>query len=93
MKIKSKNNKEYLEWLRGKPCVFCGKPGVPHHFGMSEQGKGMGTKCDDTYTVPLCENHHRMVHNGWLGSKEELFKKFKIVRDRYMSLFNQRKEM
>jgi len=92
MEIKDKNNRKFLDWLRGKPCVFCGMPGVPHHFGMLAQGNGIGTKCDDTYTVPLCNKHHRMLHNGQLGSKAELYKKFELIRDRYMNLFIERKE-
>lgn len=94
MRVTAKKDNEYLEFVRGKPCVFCGSPGIPHHFGLGNQGKGMGTKCDDTYTVPLCQMHHDWIHNGKAGiSKEKLFDIFLKHRDRLMKLFNERKEM
>jgi len=94
MGIIGKKNVEYLEYIRGKPCVLCGAPGIPHHFGLGEQGKGIGTKCDDTYTVPLCPVHHDWIHEGRSGmSKEKLFNMFYTHRVRLMNFFNQRKEM
>jgi hypothetical protein len=92
--IIGKMNIKYLEFIRGKPCLICGKPGVPHHFGLGEQGKGMGTKCDDTYTVPLGQVHHDWIHGGKSTlSKEVLFDIFCKHRDRLMTKFKQRKEI
>ena len=55
--IKYKDVK-YLNWLKGKPCIACGKPGEPHHVRKECWGAGMGTKPHDYCTVSLCRNHH-----------------------------------
>lgn len=47
--IRSEN---YLAFVRARPCCVCGAPGPSeaHHFGRH----GMGIKCSDIRTVPLC---------------------------------------
>ena len=51
-------SKEYLDYIRGRPCLVCEQPAVPHHI----ENRGMGQKCDDLLTVPLCPQHHAEVH-------------------------------
>lgn len=53
-KSKTFKNKQYLEYIRKQPCVICGHKSVPHH---TEAG-GMGMKCSDYRTIPLCNQHH-----------------------------------
>lgn len=56
-------NPKYLAWVRTQPCCYCGNPNSePHHvIGM---GSGiMGSKADDIHTIPLCREHHDMIHN------------------------------
>lgn len=62
-------------------------PTVPHHFGLIQDGNGMGTKSDDTYTVPVSNVVHRLIHDGKLGTKEELYAKFLTHRERLLKLF------
>lgn len=53
--------KAFISWVRLQPCIACGAsaPSEPHHFGKS----GMGLKCSDYLTVPLCTIHHRHWHD------------------------------
>ncbi len=57
-----KPDKEYLEFIRSLPCWVCRIWGDPQtsrtevaHVGE----RGLGTKCPDNETVPLCVAHHR----------------------------------
>lgn len=57
-------NQTYLQYIRNQECAGCGKgpPSDPHHFG---PGGGMGMKCDDFYTTPLC----RVCHTQWHSNR------------------------
>jgi hypothetical protein len=50
----------YLEFVRSEECCICSAPAPsdPHHIGP----RGMGSKTDDTRTVPLCRRHHDEYH-------------------------------
>lgn len=52
----------YLDYVRSQDCCACGRsaPSHPHHWGPD---KGMGRKCSDMYTVPLCWQCHEEWHN------------------------------
>jgi len=55
----------YLDFVREHECCVpgCGvEPTVAHHFGK----RGMGTKCDDYLTVPLCDLCHKKLHAATL---------------------------
>lgn len=56
-----KRNKTRLEKIRQLPCVRCGykAPSQACHSNFQEHGKGMGTKADDRYTIPLCNKCHK----------------------------------
>lgn len=48
----------YLAHVRRQPCLVPGCPARPteaHHFGL----RGLGQKCPDSESAPLCGNHHR----------------------------------
>ena len=58
-------SKKYLEYIREKPCLVCGKmPCDPHHM----EAVGMGGANKDGYKdyscVPLCRYHHNEYHSG-----------------------------
>lgn len=53
---------EYLRFIRGYPCVICDSAELfqdtateAAHVGE----RGLGQKCSDRETIPLCEYHHR----------------------------------
>jgi hypothetical protein len=55
----------HLKWIRTLPCAICGKQGGIHaaHLRSSSprHGKlasGIGQKPDDSWTTPLCLEHH-----------------------------------
>lgn len=66
-------NKRYLARVRRLPCCMCGMPGPSeaHH----STGAGLGTKANDTDTMPLCTNCHRCFHaltgpfTGWVKQR------------------------
>lgn len=46
---------DYLDWIRGCPCLVCGaRPAQAHHAGP----RGFGAKTPDRQAVPLCWRHH-----------------------------------
>ena len=52
----------YLVLVATFPCRWCdGLPTVPHHVTF---GRGFSKKACDTDTIPLCEVHHRALHDG-----------------------------
>ena len=57
---KIKRNESRLNAIRALPCIECGAPPPSQacHSNFQEHGKGMGTKADDEYTIPLCHNCH-----------------------------------
>ncbi len=61
-KPKRERDETALEIVRELPCAACGKsgPSVPHHPTTG----GMGTKCADNLTIPLCAACHREVHDS-----------------------------
>ncbi|UYZ80278.1 hypothetical protein [Moraxella bovis] len=50
-----------LNRIKSLPCVQCHAPppSDPCHANWGEFGKGMGTKSDDEYTIPLCRKCHQ----------------------------------
>jgi hypothetical protein len=64
-KPKTFRSKKYLDFIRGKPCLACGKPAPsdPHHENLGFCGAGM--KAPDTHTVPLCRECHRKHHDAY----------------------------
>jgi hypothetical protein len=62
-KPKRITDKKYLQFIRELLCIICMKPAPsePHHWNEKGQG-GMGTKCSDYRTIPLCFDHHREAH-------------------------------
>jgi hypothetical protein len=63
-KPKRVQDKKYLEWMRLHLCLvernfICTGQTVAHHISTG----GMGTKCSDYETAPLCHEHHREIHD------------------------------
>jgi len=58
-KKRTVRDRDYLDWLRGRPCVACGFDGEcdPSHHGRG----GVGLKASDEGAVSLC----RACHDHW----------------------------
>jgi len=60
-----RRDSEYLRWIRTLPCILCSTWRLPT---LSNRGpveaahvgeRGLGQKCPDNQTLPLCCWHHR----------------------------------
>lgn len=65
-----KDARSFLQWIRGRPCIFADQGGCEGKIEAAHLdfagGKGVGTKVADRYAVPMCAGHHRLQHNkGW----------------------------
>ena len=66
---------QYLEFVRKRPCSFCGNPNTePHHVfrrlrGISEAG--MAEKGSDYLAIPICRACHARLHEGSLKVADE----------------------
>lgn len=67
-KPKRVQDKKYLKWMKAHLCLMwnpwakdrhCQGQVISHHISTG----GMGTKCSDYETVPLCNEHHREIHD------------------------------
>ena len=62
LKIKPYRSEKYLNFIRSKPCVICGKKAQAHHVRRSYWGSGTAIKPHDFVTIPLCyECHHPQI--------------------------------
>ena len=57
-------NKAHLKFVASQPCLVCGRqPCDPHHLRFA-QPRAIGMKVNDEFTVPLCRDHHRQLHQA-----------------------------
>jgi hypothetical protein len=70
-RIAEKSAPGFLQWLRGRSCIFaflagdCGGKIEAMHLDFAG-GKGVGTKVADQYAVSSCAKHHALQHSlGW----------------------------
>lgn len=72
---------ERLGMLRHMPCIVTANtPAEPHHLIAVGDGK-MGSKADDSQTIPLCRQMHNLLHHdvrefeAKYGTQKELLRK------------------
>ena len=66
-------DKNYLEFVATLPCIVCGRiPTHAHHLRFA-QPRAMGKKVSDEWVVPLCNLHHRSLHDA--GREEDWWEK------------------
>ena len=57
-------DKEHLRFVASQPCLLCSAvPCDAHHLRFS-QPRALGRKVGDDFTVPLCRQHHRDLHDS-----------------------------
>jgi len=55
-------DRDHLKFVSAQPCLVCGRsPSDAHHVKFAE-GRVLGRKVCDEFTVPLCRTHHRELH-------------------------------
>ena len=63
---------EHLEFVATLPCLVCGRvPSHAHHLRFA-QLRALGAKVSDEWVVPLCNLHHRALHD--CGAEETWWK-------------------
>jgi hypothetical protein len=56
-------DREHLEYVGALPCLVCGRaPSQAHHLRFA-QPRALGRKASDEWAVPLCNVHHRALHD------------------------------
>jgi hypothetical protein len=56
-------DKSHLRFVAKQPCPICARRPCDAHHMRFVQGRGLGLKVSDEFTVPLCRGHHREVHS------------------------------
>ena len=65
-------DEEHLERVAALPCLVCGRsPCQAHHLRFA-QLRALGRKVSDEWAVPLCNLHHRALHEA--GNEEAWWK-------------------
>ena len=65
-------DEEHLERVATLPCLICGRaPSQAHHLRFA-QLRALGRKVSDEWVVPLCNLHHRALHDA--GNEEAWWK-------------------
>jgi len=55
-------DRDHLKFVSAQPCLVCARsPSDAHHLKFA-QGRALGRKVSDEFTVPLCRTHHRELH-------------------------------
>jgi len=61
-------DEEHLAFVATLPCLVCARtPSQAHHLRFA-QPRALGRKVSDEWVVPLCNLHHRSLHDG--GNEE-----------------------
>ena len=57
-------DRDHLQYVAKLACLVCGRtPSQAHHLRFS-QPRALGLKVSDEWTVPLCNLHHRALHDA-----------------------------
>jgi len=54
--------KRKCKWVAAMRCTVCGTSPCQAHHLLKAPGKGMGSKADGRWLVPLCPAHHAALH-------------------------------
>ena len=55
-------DRDHMRHVANQSCLVCGRrPCDAHHLRFT-QGRALGRKVSDEFTVPLCRGHHRELH-------------------------------
>ncbi len=69
-------DKDHLKFVASLPCVVCARTPAQAHHVRHAQPRATGSKVSDEWTVPLCNIHHRALHDA--GGKEDWWSEFEI---------------
>ncbi len=56
-------DEDHLKWIRTLPCLLCGGTAEVHHLlRVPTNERGGAMKTGDRWAVPLCHEHHMLLH-------------------------------
>jgi hypothetical protein len=59
-----RRDKDHLAYVASQPCIICNRILADAHHVRFAQPKALGAKVSDEFSVPLCRDHHRELHNN-----------------------------
>lgn len=65
-------NQDYLDWIRGQPCLICRQPSVPCHVRRLYWGAGTGKKPHDYVAIQLCPKCHTYSNEREYGTDKQI---------------------
>ena len=57
-----RRSKAHLAFVRAQPCLVCQRQPCDAHHLKFAQGRALGRKVSDEFTVPVCRDHHDELH-------------------------------
>jgi hypothetical protein len=57
-----RRSKAHLNYVRAQPCLVCQRQPCDAHHLKFAQGRALGSKVSDEFTVPVCREHHSELH-------------------------------
>lgn len=96
-RLDSKSDEPYKHWIRTQACVVCRLYGiVRRQFGPVEHahigGRGLGQKCDDRISLPLCQWHHRLGPQSYHASVKRFWIHWHLDRSQLVAEYNRKFE-
>ncbi len=89
---------KYRAFIRSLGCIVC-RDTVPHNAQSSRTEvahigeRGLGQKCSDYETVPLCAGHHRIRHDSHHQAGKAFWVLHKLDRDQTIAALRKLYEM
>lgn len=65
-------DRAYLDWIKGQPCLVCGKPSEPCHVRRHYWGAGTSKKPHDYCAIQLCRDHHSYATERQYGTDRQV---------------------
>ena len=83
-KKKTIRSPKHLAFVRSLPCSVCKTDySVAAHHLTHAEPSGMGKKTNDNWVVPLCNDHHYLLH---LQGEKSFWKKYRLEPKIYACL-------
>jgi hypothetical protein len=95
-RTRRKIDKPYLDFIRSLCCVVCQIRQCIEWSSRTEAAhvgvRGLGQKCSDRETIPLCPAHHRLDRDSCHRLGKRFWQHHGLDREALIAAFNQRYE-
>lgn len=65
-------DRNYLQWIKGQPCLVCGKPSEACHVRRYHWGAGISKKPHDYCVIQLCRDCHSYENERRYGTDRQI---------------------